>query len=152
MSMMDLAFAPDVEAPAAARAELGDLGLDRAEGQAVMLLASELVTNCVRHAGVGRRQRIRLRALVTDNFVRIEVIDSGAGMRVVMRPGDDYGGWGLRLVDRIADRWGVVRDAGTHVWFEIDRPGGATAARPRGSAGVEPVPPPRGRLALCQAG
>ena len=85
------------------------------------LLASELVTNCVRHAGVGRRQRIRLRALVTDTMVRIEVIDSGAGMRVVVRVGDDHGGWGLRLVDRIADRWGVVRDAGTHVWFEIDR-------------------------------
>jgi len=93
MSMVDLAFAPDVEAPAAARAELANLGLDRAEGQAVMLLASELVTNCIRHAGVGRRQRIRLRALVTDTLVRIEVIDSGAGMRVVMRLGDDHGGW-----------------------------------------------------------
>jgi anti-sigma regulatory factor (Ser/Thr protein kinase) len=81
MSMVGLAFAPDVEAPAAARAELGNLGLDRAEGQAVMLLASELVTTSIRHAGVGRRQRIRLRALVTDTLVRIEVIDSGAGMR-----------------------------------------------------------------------
>jgi anti-sigma regulatory factor (Ser/Thr protein kinase) len=139
MSMMDLAFAPDVEAPAAARAELGDLGLERAEGQAVMLLASELVTNCIRHAGVGRRQRIRLRALVTDTLVRIEVIDSGAGMRVVMRTGDDHGGWGLRLVDRIADRWGVVRDAGTHVWFEIDRPGGAATEGMTRSAGAQPL-------------
>jgi anti-sigma regulatory factor (Ser/Thr protein kinase) len=140
MSMVDLAFAPDIEAPAAARAEVGNLGLDRVEAQAVMLLASELVTNCVRHAGVGRRQRIRLRALVTDTLVRIEVIDSGAGMRVVMRVGDDHGGWGLRLVDRIADRWGVVRDAGTHVWFEIDRAGGAATADPRESAGAQPLP------------
>jgi anti-sigma regulatory factor (Ser/Thr protein kinase) len=140
MSMVDLAFAPDVEAPAAARAEVGHLGLERAEEQAAMLLASELVTNCIRHAGVGRRQRIRLRALVTDTFVRIEVIDSGAGMRVVMRTGDDHGGWGLRLVDRIADRWGVVRDAGTHVWFEIDRPYRSTARGPSESAGAQPLP------------
>ena len=139
MSMLDLAFAPDVEAPAAARAELANLGLEGAERQAAMLLASELVTNCIRHAGVGRRQRIRLRALVTDTLVRIEVVDSGAGMSVVMRPGDDQGGWGLRLVDRIADRWGVVRDAGTHVWFEIDRPYRLTAPRPREFAGTEPL-------------
>jgi anti-sigma regulatory factor (Ser/Thr protein kinase) len=138
MSMVDLAFAPDVEAPAAARAELGNLGLERAEGQAAMLLASELVTNCIRHAGVGRRQRIRLRALVTDTLVRIEVVDSGAGMCVVMRAGDGPGGWGLRLVDRIADRWGVVRDAGTHVWFEIDRPARRMRADAATAAGSVP--------------
>ena len=137
--MLDLAFAPDVEAPAAARAEVGNLGLDNAEAQAAMLLASELVTNCIRHAGVGRRQRIRLRVLVTDSLVRIEVVDSGAGMCVVMRTGDDHGGWGLRLVDRIADRWGVVREAGTHVWFEIDRPYRPAARRPNESAGIEPL-------------
>jgi len=139
MSMLDLAFAPDVEAPAAARAEVGNLGLDHAEAQAAMLLASELVTNCIRHAGVGRRQRIRLRVLVTDSLVRIEVVDSGAGMCVVMRTGDDHGGWGLRLVDRIADRWGVVREAGTHVWFEIDRPYRPAARRPSESAGIQPL-------------
>src|SRR4051795_7276474 len=120
MSMVDLAFAPDIEAPAAARAELGNLslGFDCDEGQAVMLLASELVTNCVRHAGVGRRQRIRLRALVTDNFVRIEVIDSGAGMRVVMRPGDDYGGWGVGVGERSAARWGGGRGARHPRWVD----------------------------------
>ena len=30
-------------------------------------------------------------------------------------------GWGLYLVDQIADRWGVDHDPGTRVWFEIDR-------------------------------
>ena len=34
--------------------------------------------------------------------------------------GDHSGGWGLFLVDRIADRWGVRRTpSGTSVWFEI---------------------------------
>ena len=37
------------------------------------------------------------------------------------RPNADHsGGWGLFLVDRIADRWGVRRTpSGTSVWFEI---------------------------------
>ena len=31
-------------------------------------------------------------------------------------------GWGLFLVDELADRWGVEpADPGTLIWFEIDR-------------------------------
>jgi anti-sigma regulatory factor (Ser/Thr protein kinase) len=34
--------------------------------------------------------------------------------------GDSSGGWGLFLVDQIADRWGVRRTpTGTCVWFEL---------------------------------
>lgn len=34
--------------------------------------------------------------------------------------GDSSGGWGLVLVDRIAERWGVCpAPAGTCVWFEV---------------------------------
>jgi hypothetical protein len=38
-----------------------------------------------------------------------------------MRPEDDPapGGNGLRLVDTLADRWGVARGS-TRVWFELD--------------------------------
>jgi len=32
-------------------------------------------------------------------------------------------GWGLFLVDRMADRWGVDRSEGTRVWFELEREG-----------------------------
>ena len=33
---------------------------------------------------------------------------------------DAVGGWGLVLVDRIADRWGITgRAADTRVWFEL---------------------------------
>jgi hypothetical protein len=31
------------------------------------------------------------------------------------------GGFGLVLVDRISDRWGVIRDRPNVVWFELDR-------------------------------
>ena len=30
------------------------------------------------------------------------------------------GGWGLYLVDQLADRWGVARDHLNRVWFEMD--------------------------------
>ena len=29
-------------------------------------------------------------------------------------------GWGLYLVEQIADRWGVKQEEGTCVWFEVD--------------------------------
>jgi len=58
--------------------------------------------------------------------VRVEVIDTGMRFTQV-RPGpsrDESGGWGLFLVDRIADSWGVARAAaGTCVWFELELEG-----------------------------
>lgn len=47
--------------------------------------------------------------------------------------GADGSGWGLYLVDRIADRWGVLSDERTEVWFEIDvEPGpGGSGSRSR---------------------
>jgi anti-sigma regulatory factor (Ser/Thr protein kinase) len=59
-------------------------------------------------------------------MVRIEVSDGGAGFVPPKRPAprldaEEPGGWGLVLVDRLADRWGVARDEGTSVWFELDR-------------------------------
>jgi hypothetical protein len=34
---------------------------------------------------------------------------------------DRSSGWGLHLVETLADRWGIERQAGTRVWFELDR-------------------------------
>jgi two-component sensor histidine kinase len=119
--MFELTLPPRVGAPAEARAQLLMLPLERVEQELAILLVSELVTNCVRHAGLGRRQRIKVRGQVTNETVRIEVIDGGAGLRVGLRPVDGTGGWGLRVVDCVADRWGVARAGGTRVWFELDR-------------------------------
>jgi anti-sigma regulatory factor (Ser/Thr protein kinase) len=87
------------------------------------LLVSELVTNCVRHAGLGREDAIGLEVSVSSDRVRVEVTDIGPGFaQRKPEPNEDRaGGWGLYLVDRLADRWGVVADEATRVWFEIDR-------------------------------
>jgi hypothetical protein len=52
----------------------------------------------------------------------LAVVDEGIGFTPnperVSR--DESGGWGLLVVVRIADRWGIVPTAtGTRVWFEI---------------------------------
>ena len=55
--------------------------------------------------------------------MRVTVHDTGAGPLPEMRPPDrlphEGGGHGLRLVDRVADRWGVERGS-IRVWFELD--------------------------------
>jgi anti-sigma regulatory factor (Ser/Thr protein kinase) len=88
----------------------------------IRLLVSELVTNAVRHAGAPRGGEIELDVSMEASSVRVEVADPGDGFDP--EPRDDEmtrpGGWGLYLVDRIADRWGVVRNAMNRVWFEID--------------------------------
>jgi hypothetical protein len=53
--------------------------------------------------------------------VRVEVADPGPGFEPEVEP-REFGGFGFLLVDKIADRWGVLSDRGSRVWFEIDRP------------------------------
>ena len=88
----------------------------------VRLLLSEVVTNAVRHSGSPSESRIGLAVSVSDRAVRAEVTDHGRGFAPTPRsaPWTQTGGWGLHLVDRLADRWGVERGSPARVWFEID--------------------------------
>ncbi|HEX9824875.1 MAG TPA: ATP-binding protein [Actinomycetota bacterium] len=126
---VDLEVACGPEAAARARDALDGLG-DRLEPELqenLRLLVSELVTNSVRHAGLRRGTPITITADVGRAGVRVTVIDPGPGFVPPAGPPepDAEGGWGLYLVDRISDRWGVERDRATRVWFEIDRAGPA---------------------------
>ena len=85
----------------------------------LMLLVSELVTNAVRHA---RSDRFEVRLEVRPDKLRLELHDEGGGFEPNIAPSDDgSGGYGLYIVDRLADRWGVERDAGGVIWLELDR-------------------------------
>jgi serine/threonine-protein kinase RsbW len=87
----------------------------------VTLLVSELVTNSYRHAGMVEGNSIGLRVELTGRMVRIEVSDRGEGRAPAIREGGYDGGWGLRIVETVADRWGTSRVAsGTVVWFEME--------------------------------
>jgi len=90
------------------------------------LLVTELVTNAVRHGGAAPDHPIRLECWRRNGLVRVEVIDAGTDFQEPAPPeaGDSAGGWGLFLVDQIAQRWGVSPGTpGTCVWFEV--PAGA---------------------------
>jgi len=90
----------------------------------VRLLLTELVTNALRHGKVTAEDEIGVRAEVADGTVRIEVHDPGRNGEVERRPpGVRGGGYGLLLVDRLTNRWGVDRHDGTTVWAEL--PAGA---------------------------
>jgi hypothetical protein len=53
---------------------------------------------------------------------RLVVRSGGPSFRWHGAPPDDQeSGWGLVLVDRMADRWGIKRLAdGNEVWLEVD--------------------------------
>ena len=90
----------------------------------IRLLVSELVTNSIRHSEIGTDGVVMLDVAATEDTIRVEVADTGNGFEPKPRKRDQskQGGWGLYLVDRIADRWGVARNNLTRVWFEIDDP------------------------------
>ena len=84
------------------------------------LLVSEIVTNGIVHGGGG--QPLEISVCGTDGELRVEVRDFGPGF--VPQPGamgSERAGFGLFLVERLADRWGVARDGRTRVWFELSQ-------------------------------
>jgi anti-sigma regulatory factor (Ser/Thr protein kinase) len=83
------------------------------------LLVSEVVTNSIKHSGC--QDPIRLRVWTRSSGLKIEVADGGFGFDAgSVGPSDSgEGGRGLLILEALADRWGVCRDAGTRVWFEL---------------------------------
>lgn len=92
----------------------------------VMLLATELATNAVLHAGTDIDVIIEVHtthvhvAVADGHRGELPVLDSTSATR---RPLLSHGR-GLVLVDQIATRWGVTHDkSGKAVWFDIVRVG-----------------------------
>jgi anti-sigma regulatory factor (Ser/Thr protein kinase) len=130
----DLSVRFDRGPTAASAARTALLALDeRVDGKTlddIRLLVSELVTNAIRHAEA-EGGAVELNVTIEGDRVRVEVSDPGRGFEP--QPRDDEmsrpGGWGLYLVDRIADRWGVVRNRMNRVWFELDAGSRSRGAR-----------------------
>jgi len=89
-----------------------------------LLLTSELVTNAVVHASGG--------CTLNGSFdpgrdvLTVEVKDRSAAIPTLGPSGRarDIGGRGLRIVDRIARRWGTARTpTGKTIWFEVGERG-----------------------------
>jgi anti-sigma regulatory factor (Ser/Thr protein kinase) len=124
--VINLSIPPDASAPGVAREALD--ALDASLGARLLedsgLVITEIVTNCVRHAGLAPSQQIELKLSMLPQLLRIEVSDDGPGFigePVSLKPGQAPGGWGLFLVDQLTDRWGVDCSHRTRVWLEFDR-------------------------------
>lgn len=125
------AAARDLTRERLARWDLDELAPD------ATLLVSELVTNAVLHA---RSEEVTLTLAVAGSVLEVGIADTAAqvpmprsgrdaGDGAVAQPdaeGEDWraeGGRGLRLLDRLADVWGVATMAdGKQVWFRLSVP------------------------------
>jgi len=88
----------------------------------VELLVSELATNSVRHAGCDENGELEIESEVVGGRVWVRVRDHGGGFeeRSPSPPKrGQAGGYGLVLLDRLSDDWGIRRDDGFSVWFEL---------------------------------
>ena len=120
----EVLLALDARADAArtARRALARAGLTEDVAHTVDLLVTELVSNALRH-GVSdpAQQKIVLFGRVADDFARVEVADPGIGFDPDTAETE---GFGLRLLQKLASRWGVEHTRGCKVWFEVDRRSG----------------------------
>jgi two-component sensor histidine kinase len=117
-----LALEPRPESARLARRALASHGLHEDVEHTVTLLATEIVGNAVRHAGLRGDQRIVFFARLAEDFARVEVADQGHGFDPDTVQTE---GFGLRLLSKLASRWGCdCTDRGCKVWFEVDRRSG----------------------------
>ena len=120
---MEVEAAAGQHAPAVARAAVERWLAGRVSERLyddVRLLVSELVTNSVRHAHLTRDATIRVGVAIVDGVVRLEVEDPGDGAIAAVPPDREHGGgFGLYLVEILAERWGSTNDGATCVWAEL---------------------------------
>jgi anti-sigma regulatory factor (Ser/Thr protein kinase) len=123
--LVTVQFPGDAASVAQARALVTQtLGEDWPALHDVLMMASELASNAVRHTASGAGGMFGVTVSVTGHTVRIEVNDTGSPTVPAIPDGDADlacdGGRGLRIVNALADTWGHDGDeAGRVVWFEI---------------------------------
>jgi anti-sigma regulatory factor (Ser/Thr protein kinase) len=109
-------------APAQARRAVTSLPFLEATRERLALVVSELVTNSIRHAGLGAGDPIDLDVTSVDGHVRIAVHDDGPGFDPAPHAGEApaNGGFGLALVAALSAEWGVERHPdGCTVWCAV---------------------------------
>jgi anti-sigma regulatory factor (Ser/Thr protein kinase) len=120
---VELELAAEPSSPQIARDALAQLValppdlLDRAQ-----LITSELVTNGVRHGNDEAGGCIRFSAELHPTFLRIEVTNPATASRPTLQPRGELrsSGYGLIIVDALADRWGSDVHGAVRVWCELE--------------------------------
>jgi anti-sigma regulatory factor (Ser/Thr protein kinase) len=71
--------------------------------QDAVLVVSELVTNAIMHTASAPR----MEADYDDGRLRVAVEDHDPRQPTILAPGDNIGGYGLRIVSQVTDGWGL---------------------------------------------
>jgi anti-sigma regulatory factor (Ser/Thr protein kinase) len=111
-------------APGLARAALADRfagGIDAEAEATLKLLSSEVVTNCVKHAGAGDGTPIELRAWMLSGCIHVEVSTAARPFNraAAAPPSGGESGRGLQIVRELSRSWGVVDNGRNTVWFKV---------------------------------
>jgi anti-sigma regulatory factor (Ser/Thr protein kinase) len=91
-----------------------------------LLVLTELLANEIKHGRYAPSDPLICSVRTADDTVRIEVRHSGGDFEMPTKQVDlplqaRETGWGLALITRLADRWGVEETRGARqVWAEID--------------------------------
>jgi anti-sigma regulatory factor (Ser/Thr protein kinase) len=112
-------YEPNLDAPHDSRVLVRDFLIRHGAGNLVFvggLLLSELVSNVVRHA----QSTIEIALTWDHDTLRAEVHDGSSILPAVADLADTDGGYGLRIVDALAQDWGARQlEHGKAVWFTL---------------------------------
>lgn len=116
MREVTLQVESNVNAPAVSRSHVSSMRTSlEPRCDDVLLLVSELVSNSVRHT---QSVDIDVRVTTMDGRIRVEVSDDGPGFTREAPRGD---GLGLKIVEKLADHWGLAIGDRFTVWAELSR-------------------------------
>jgi two-component sensor histidine kinase len=138
MSMREakLLFGPEPTAAAMGRRVLDGLsdGLEPTRLDDARLLLTELIANAIQHGNLDGADLISVVLRRRADAVVVEVADPGDGVPVVVEPGSGNG-WGLTLLERLADEWGLEPrpHGGTLAWFRLTHREDQTERRNEGA-------------------
>ncbi len=109
-----------------ARRELASIsGVSGELAYKALLMASELIAVYIADVEPAPDAKLRLSVRVTPQRVRIEVGGRPPGVApdalLHAREAPSLGGFGLQIVERMADAWGVEGARDTMIWFELLR-------------------------------
>lgn len=120
---LSLSFPREPDSVPAARAALANFEGHVASSRLydASLCLSELVTNAIQHPDADSGDELQLDLLLTDDSLRVQVVDPGGGFAPGPPTEGDERGWGLFIVDQLSSRWGTEPGEQTVMWFEIAR-------------------------------
>lgn len=95
---------------------LRSAGLAEDDIDVAALVLTELVSNAIRHAA-----EPAVASLLVDDGLRVQVTDASRSIPRLVEPDPSrVGGHGIRVIDALAARWGVLpHPTGKTVWCEL---------------------------------